>query len=121
MYHEILTKTFEEAKADLFDSLITSNSLRLVSTYTTKKGSITSYSNRSDVAVVYDVVQHLPIIMVERVPLDALTNPSTVEAEVRNELVDDKYVATVSVSSDGYYLDITVVRRDTYETFTKEI
>lgn len=119
MYEILLSTTFDEARGEHTRDVISSNSTRLITTFTTKNHTFNAYSTNSDVMVLYDAYARKPIIVIERIPIEE-ASVDDVKNKVMQGLDCDKYTVNASKSSDSEYIDLTIVRRDAYEALTAE-
>lgn len=118
MYDCIKGLTFEESRMKLYDNIRIIHAIRSIIVFDSSSG-IDSYSEDSDVTVLYDAFNRLPLIITERIPIKGKDGLNFIKGKV-NEDTCTEFSKVTEVTENGKYIDIIYVRSDAYDIFTSE-
>ena len=117
MYKELLSLAFEEARDTYAGVMSNCNSSRLLITFNNHEGNLGTLAEKSDVIVLYDMIDRKPLMLIERIKSGILSEK---ECNEKLKYIAGDFTSITSESGDGSYIDITIIRRATYETLTAE-
>lgn len=116
MYSDILYLSYTQVRKKFpeFESI---SSIRKVITFK-NSNELDTYANDSDIIAYYDVVEDsTPLLLVER-QLKSKVKTSKIKRAVKefNKNNAAVYIASFNMSNNKKYVDITVVKRNIYES-----